>query len=1211
MIESNRALAPVVPRRVVPRLPLSDITQSSLPDGAEGRKFRGKWRQAWHTGGSNAPAPMPVSMRRVLCSSLLVLSVGPVLPGWSQDAAPAAGKTLANPVEFLTKAQYDEEAKLRIANFKLPEGVSASLFADSGQIQNPSAICFDPQGRLYVAEIHRWRAGVQDIRNEQQILLDDIDNESSADRLSMYERDVATRPLSFYTEYTDRIVRLEDADGDGRADQSAVFADGFHDALDGPGIGLISGDDGSIYYTNIPHLWRLKDTDGDGKADERISLQDGFGVRMSISGHDMHGLVWGPDGKLYWSIGDRGYSITTKEGRHYHRPFSGGVFRCDPDGSNLEEVYTGLRNPQELAFDAYGNLFTCDNNADAWDTGRLVYLIEGGDSGWHHGHQVLMNFRNQLKLRTPDYAHPGHKEVPLNAWLTEGLWEPQHEGRPNHALPPVDKVSWGPSGLVYHYGVTTMPERYQGHFWVCNFGGANGNLEAFSVKEAGAGFAVARKEVFMVGLGNTDVEFGPDGKMYLSCFNNSGWYKQDLGNVYVLSSPEASASAALKETRDLLTKPFSGRETAVLAGLLGHADLRVRQGAQFELARRGEKAAFEAAVKPSENRFLRLHGIWGLGQLARKDEALVPSLVALLGDADAEVRAQAAKTLADTRTTAAGEALVPLLADPSPRVQSFAAIGVGKCGIVTALPKLYELLATNDSRDVFLRHACVQGMWYLNEREKILKEVKNESAGVRMGVLLTLRKLDDPRVKYFLGDADPAIRNEAIRAIHDLDLVTAMPDLAREITKFTTTDGGAPLPADHRDWILHTRLINANFRVGAVENAVNLLAYAAQPALPAILREQALLALLEWKEPTPVDSVTGRFRPLPAAGRTDITEAVKAGLPKVFEKAEGPLVGLATRLALVYGVPAPVAQLKAQLLDPKADLDSRIASLEGLFRQDPAVLAPLWDDLLKLEPAALRAAVVSVLTRQDAAKGTAAAITMAGSDSLRFRQAGYRLLGESPAPEATDFLRARLEAIAKEKPGALLDLVESAAKKDDAKIKELLAAREKALDPADPLAPFQIAREGGDAKVGKQIFLTHAAGQCAKCHKLDGDGGIAGPELTGIGAKHDSTYFLQALVAPSAVVVPGYGISLVTLKNGESLGGFLMKEDAKEIVLKLPDPAAPDRQIERTIPLSEVASRQPPVSAMPPMGYLLSKSEIRDLVAFLTSLKQTGAKKGH
>ena len=1157
---------------------------------------------------------MAVLPRRIMKRVLLLWFVTIATPSLPQAIAQdASGKTLAGTPEFLSREAYDAEAKVRIQNFKLPEGFSAALFADSSQTQNPSAICFDGSGKLYVAEIHRWRAGVQDIRNEQQILLDDIDNESSADRLAMYERDVVTRPLSFYTEFTDRIVRIEDGDRDGRADRSAVFATGFNDVLDGPGIGLISGEDGSIYYTNIPHLWKLKDSDGDGTADERTSLQDGFGVRMSISGHDMHGLVWGPDGKLYWSIGDRGYSFTTKEGRHYHRPFSGGVFRCDPDGSNLEEVYTGLRNPQELAFDAYGNLFTCDNNADAWDSGRLVYLIEGGDSGWHHGHQVLMNFRNQLKLRTPNYTHPGHKEIPLNAWTAEALWEPPHEGRPTHALPPIDKVSWGPSGLVYNYGATTMPERYDGHFWVCNFGGANGDLEAFSVKEAGAGFSVAHKEVFMVGLGNTDVEFGPDGKMYLSCFNNSGWYKQDLGNIYTLTSAEVEKAKAelLKTTEALLTGTFSKLDVPSLDELLGHVDLRVRQRAQFELARRGAKEVFTAAVAQTENRFKRLHGLWGLGQLARKDEALLQTVIPSLTDGDAEVRAQAAKVLADSRKTVAGEALVAALADSSDRVKSFAAIGVGKCGIVTALPKLLEVLAANDNRDPFLRHACVQGMWYLNEREKILKEVKNESAGVRLGVLLALRKLEDPRVKYFLPDADPAIRTEAIRAIHDLDLVTAMPDLARGLQLYTDAAEGLRLPQDHRDTLIQTRLINANFRVGGTEEASRLLAYAAQSKLPTILREQALLALLEWRKPTPVDSVTGCFRPLDAAARTDITGAVKAGLPAVFAKAEGSLIGLATRLALDYEVPAPAELLKKQVFDDSAAVESRISSLEGLFRQEPASLAPLWETLLKVESAPLRAAAVSLLTRQDPAKGTAAAIEMAKSETLRLRQAGYRVLGESTAPAATEFLRERLDALSNEPAGAVLDLIESAALKDDPKIQEILDAREKALDPADPLAPFQVAREGGDPAKGREIFLTHAAGQCSKCHKIDGDGGIAGPELTGIGSKHDTRYLLEALVSPSAVVAPGYGITLVSLKNGESLGGILMSENDREIVLKLPDPADPAKQIERRIPMQDVANRQPPVSAMPPMGYLLKKSEIRDLVAYLESLKAGGAKKGH
>lgn len=1149
-------------------------------------------------------------MNRTLARSLstvFLASFGGILP--AQDGEP--GKTLAAPVEFLSRDAYDREAKARIANFKLPEGVVAALFADSSQIQNPSAICFDIHGSLYVAEIHRWRAGVQDIRNEQQILLDDINNQSSADRLAMYERDQLTRPLSFYTEFTDRIVRLEDANGDGRADRSSVFATGFNDALDGPGIGLISGADHSIYYTNIPHLWKLRDNDGDGLAEERVSLQEGFGVRMSISGHDMHGLIWGPDGRLYWSIGDRGYSLTTKEGRHYHSPYSGAVFRCDPDGSNLEVVHTGLRNPQELAFDAFGNLFTCDNNADAWDTGRLVYLMEGGDSGWHHGHQVLMNFRNQLQLRTPNYTHPGHKEIPLNAWTAEAIWEPQHPGRPAHALPPVDKVSWGPSGLVYNYGATAVPARYAGHFWVCNFGGANGDLEAFSVKESGAGFALDHKEVFMVGLGNTDVEFGPDGKMYLSCFNNSGWYKQDLGNIYVLSSTEAASNDLLSSTRPLLTSPFDRHEASTLSGLLAHPDLRVRQRAQFELARREAKEVLVSAVTQTEDRFKRLHGIWGLGQLARADDSLLATLAQFLKDPDAEVRAQTAKVLADSRHASSGEALVHSLDDESSRVKGFAAIGVGKCGIVTALPKLLEILATNDNHDVFLRHACVQGMWYLNEREKILKEVKNESAAVRLGVLLTLRKLSDPRVKYFLTDPDPEIQAEAIRAIHDLDLLTALPDLARLIDAYAQGSPDFEVPGDHRDWLQQTRLINANFRVGTPDRASALLAYAAQPGLPLILREQALLALLEWRQPKPVDPVTGHFRPLAPESRPDIRDAVAERLPAVFDSAEGELLGLATRLALDYGVNAPTDLLTAQILDEKAAVSSRVGSLEGLFRQDPASVEPLWTALLSSEKAELRGTAVGLLLKQDSVKGTAAAIAMVETGKLRLMQAGYHLLGVSPEKAATEFLMIRLAAIEEEIPGARLDLIEGASKRDDAEIQNLLKAQESKLDPSDPLAAFQLAKEGGNPEKGKEIFLTHAAGQCSKCHKVDGDGGIAGPDLTGIGSRQNPDYLLQSLVSPSTSVVPGYGITLVTLKNGENLGGILMSESEREITLRLPDPADPQRQIDRTLELGEIASRQPPVSAMPPMGHLLQKAEIRDLIAYLSSLEEKADKKGH
>ncbi|MEX2579616.1 MAG: PVC-type heme-binding CxxCH protein [Verrucomicrobiales bacterium] len=1124
------------------------------------------------------------------------------------DVTPTAGKKSAEPIDFKSAEEYDKEAEVRIDSFTLPDDVSASLFVDPSQTQNPSAICFDHKGRLYIAEIHRWRAGVQDIRSEQHLLLDDIANETNEDRLDMYRRDQLSRPLSFYEEFSDRIVRVEDTDGDGRADKSSIWAEDFDDILDGPGIGLVAGAENEIYYTNIPHLWKLVDTDGDGKADERESLQDGFGVRMSLSGHDMHGIVWGPDGKLYWSIGDRGYSLTTDEGRHYHRPFTGGVFRCDPDGSNVEEIYSGLRNPQELAFDQYGNLFTCDNDADAWDTGRLVYILEGGDAGWHHGHQVLMNFRNQLELRTPNYEHPDHKTIPMNSWMTEGVWEPQHSERPAFALPPVDKVSWGPSGLVYNYGVTTMPSRYAEHFWVCNFGGAKGDLEAFSVKPDGAGFALDHHEVFMVGLGNTDVEFGPDGRMYLSCFNNNGWFKQDIGNVYALSGESGADSDLLKETRHLLTEDFPSLVESELARLLGHPDMRVRQRAQFDLVRRGSRDVFLEALRQKENRLKRLHGIWGLGQLARKDEELLREHIELLSDSDGEVRAQAATVLSDSRTEAAGEALVAALDDESARVRSFAAIGVGKCGNANALPKLIEMLAENDDEDVFLRHALVQGLWYLNDRQYILRQSRHESAAVRLGVLLTLRKLLDPRVKYFLDDSDEFIRHEAIRAINDLNLVTALPDLAEEIVPYAEAAEGLRFPKGHRDWILHTRLLNANFRVGEVENARNVLAYAAQPKLPALLREQALRAILEWPTPHPVDATTGRFRPLDSASRIDITEAVEAELPAVFDKAEGNLVGLATRIALTYGVEAPVELLTEQITDEDAKIDARVDSLQGLAKQEPAALGPLWDSLLKSERPRFRAAVVEQLIEVDRVRGISEAVELANSKELRLRQHGYRLLGAVDDPAAVEIFRERLANRENEMPGALLDLLESAAQQEDDEVAALLAEYEDSLDDADPVAAFRPTLEGGDVDRGQQIFMTHAAGQCAKCHKIDGDGGVAGPELDGIGSRHDNAYILESLVAPSEVIVPGYGLTMVSLKNGESIGGALVSEDSSSITLKVPDSENSAVQTEKKIPLSEIESRQPPVSAMPPVVLLLQKSEIRNLVAYLASLEEKNGK---
>src|SRR4029434_579873 len=105
-------------------------------------------------------------------------------------------------------------------------------------------------------------------------------------------------------------------------------------------------------------------------------------------GHDLHGMVLGPDGKLYFCMGDRGLNVTKSvDGATVENPESRAVLRCNLAGTGLELFATGLRNPQELRFDQYGNLFTGDNNPDKGDPARWVYVCEGGDRGRRIGYQ--------------------------------------------------------------------------------------------------------------------------------------------------------------------------------------------------------------------------------------------------------------------------------------------------------------------------------------------------------------------------------------------------------------------------------------------------------------------------------------------------------------------------------------------------------------------------------------------------------------------------------------------------------------------------------------------------------------------------------------------------------------------------------------------------------------------------------------------------------
>jgi quinoprotein glucose dehydrogenase len=1063
----------------------------------------------------------------------------------------------------------------------MPKELVISTYADKGAIVNPTALAVDDQNRIYVAESKRWRKGVEDNRNHRYWLMDDAGLYTLEDREAMYAKWAGSKkPAEFFTTHSESVTRLTDADGDGKAELVAKFAEGFNEALSGTAGGLLVHE-GTVFFSCIPSLYALRDENDDGVADKRVEVQRGFGIRVSISGHDMNAAVTGPDGKLYFSIGDRGYNFVSKEGKTFKRVNSGAVFRCYPDGSDMEIYFSTLRNPKELAFDEYGRLFTVDNDMNV-DRSRVVYLLEGGEAGWHSGHQLLGDFPVEVGL---ERGRP-------NSWFSEGIWKMPFEGKPAHVLPPVAHFTDGPCGLVYNPGTTALPARYDKRFFVFDYRASpnKSGVRAFGVEEMGAGFKMIDGHDFIWGMAGTDVEFGRDGKLYLSDFVG-GWAGNDSGYVYTVYDPEKLKDPELARVRELFAKGIDGLATKELYGLMFDEDMRVRQRAQFALAKRGKdgRTAFRKALAQNDNELARLHGLWGLGQQLCDDRGLEKELVKALADDSRYVRGQAAVIVGDHLLKSAVPKLVELLGDSAPQVKAYAAIALGKLRPEKSFAALIELVEKNDNQDLFLRHAGIYGLAGVAKPSQLAKLAEHKSAAVRLAAVLALRRHLAPEVATFLADEDPFIVEEAIRAINDENIVGALPALAAKLEA---------LP--ELSTLQIYRVLNGNLRVGDAAAVKRILAYAADQKQKVEGRKEALRLLAQWEEPHPIDGTIAVHRPLPKRNIESLLPIIKEGVSELVDQADGNLGGSVARLARQYGVEVGIAGILAQVMDGKAESDVRLAALEQLAAQDVAKGKEICGLLEKDGNADVRRGALAVLASLDAVAGMARIEQVLAKGSLEDKQHAYAVAGTVKSDKAPGLLANAVDAVVGGKlaAGLHLDVLLAAEQRSEEVVKEALKSYNKSLPVDDPLAAWRVSLEGGDAIAGEQLFRTHGSAQCLVCHKLYGEGGEVGPILDKIGARTTRQHLWESIVAPGRDVAPGFGVVTVNLKAGASVTGTFMGSDKKGVKVKLPDGST--KQFER----SAIASQTEPLSGMPNMTQLLKPKEVRDIVAYLVTLKK-------
>lgn len=1102
----------------------------------------------------------------------------------------------------------------------VPPGFRPELVAAEPLLANPVAFCFDDRGRLFVCETFRPDKGAEDNRRHMNWLDDDLASTSIEDRLAYITKHVGDG-IAAYTVEHDRLRRLSDADGDGRFETSTVFADGFNDVLDGIGAGVLARG-GDVFYTCIPHLWRLRDRDDDGVAEERSAMHRGYGVRFAFYGHDLHGLCWGPDGRIYFSIGDRGLNVPVEGGRLV-LPDRGAVLRCEPDGSQLEILHEGLRNPQELAFDDLGNLFTGDNNSDADDKARFVHVIDGGETGWRMPYQYLAD-------RGP--------------WGREKLWEKAFAGQAAFMLPPVEHLPSGPAGLCHDPGVG-LPEAFAGRFFLADFHGtpAGSGVNALELSPQGAGFAVVDIAPFATGVTATDCDFGPDGELYVLDWVE-GWQGAAKGRIHRIARLDRTPAERhdRDRSRELLTGDFAARPLDELISRLDHRDYRVRLFSQFALAAHETRPVDRlAAVATDAARPLvaRVHALWALGQIARSNEgAAAPAAAAVLAIAAAtgaeatgdraELLAQACSVLGDLRHAAASPLFVACLRAASPRVRFFSAQALGRLGDPVAIEPLAALVRDNATMDAAgsagdrtLRHAATVALARCagyrspgrpvadaDRAGALLPLLDDPCQQVRLAATLALRRATSPLLARALADADPVVVMEAARGIYDEPIADAFEALAAVAGRFPDVGSGAEAAAsqDLDPDPLWRRVIAANHALGGAGHAAAVARLASRPGLSAALRREALDCLRDWAAPSPRDRVLGCIRPRARRDSGIAAEALRAELPATLEQA-GPLVPHALLVAAALGFRDLDPTLAASVLDRSLSPDTRVQLLEALESHGARELPDVVSALIADAESAVRAGAIRVFSRAEPAGFVPAARTILTGDSVPELKAVLDSLSGMATPAARDAVAFAVERmIAGTLPEEVhLEALEAARSRRDAALDVRLASW--ASDRFDGrIAAYGPALHGGDRARGEAIFFSKAEVSCRRCHMVGDRGGAVGPELTGLGLLRSRESLLESIVEPNAAISSGYGTVTLVLADGTSVTGVLRGEDELSIQLAMADGAV------RSVSKEVVEERSAGLSAMPAdIRDKLTLRELRDLVEYLASLKHSPDPAGH
>lgn len=1000
-----------------------------------------------------------------------------------------------------------------LAALKVADGFQVELFAAEPMLINPTSIDVDHKGRVWVAEAVNYRR-----KNFGRPII---------------------RPEG------DRIQVLVDEKGAGKASQAVTFYQGPE--IYGPlGVCVAPSADGKgqkVFVCQSPDILVFEDKDGDLKADgPPKKFLTGFGG--FDHDHGVHGINIGPDGKLYFTVGDSGVTgLQSSDGKgkkwvsNTTDVQKGTVWKCDQDGTNLELIAHNFRNNYEACVNSFGEVWLSDNDDDGNQQTRICFVMPGGNYGY------------------------GPRDAGQTHW---------HEEQPGIVHKTLRTGFGSPTGITFYEG-QMFDKKYCGSLLHCDAGPRE--VRWFRPKPKGAGYELD-KEVLLTSSDNwfrpSDVCVAPDGSIIVADWYDRGVGGHGMGDptdgrIYRIT-PKGHKGYAVPEvkldTKEGVLAAFTSPNLAARA--MGLAALKVAPAKEAIklLSNALESADDRVTVRAMWHHLPTSHGLTDgpETEVARKEFIAFTAKVAKLPEFQAtSVRsvAQLTGSFPPPNTPHGGEEYDRRLAQVAPMVLREMLLAMRTTPADRATPFIMGLAKRYDGQDIFYRAALniacgtdpARRDAILADFDKhfpawddktadLVWELRPKSVLPRLGKLLSDAKLTAAQkariVDILAANDDPSAGN----AMLDVLKSDAAPEVkARAIdslklflpTKWATLKGGKELGATLDALITDPKTAATAFQLVAAAGATDRITAVSNIAkndnAPLDLRKEAVRTLGKLPSDASVDALMTIGAP-----KNPLSVECVTALGELMPKGQKPPA---------YAQKALDAVTLAVTLGSTTD-EIRAAAVSAL--------------------AANRAGTVWLLDTHQKGQLPKEVVAQAG-----------QLLRNSP------FQGERNRAL----------LAFPAAGK---------------LDPKKLPPVTELAKRQGDVARGKAVWNASLGGaaQCAKCHMVRGVGGQVGPDLSMIGKKSAREALYESILLPSKAIADQYVQSSVTTTAEVTVSGLLISDTPASITLRDAngkDTTVPKKEIEGQV-------RKLKTSIMPEdIVAALTEDELVDLVAYLETLK--------